>query len=54
MTGHYRSLLCGQNRFAEGRSWLTDDGKQAQIMPMDSHELCTTAYLIWLRQVNAI
>ena len=54
VTGHYRSLLCGQNRFAEGRSWLTDDGKSAQIMPMDSHELCTTAYLIWLRQVNAI
>ena len=53
VTGHYRSLLCGQNRFAEGRSWLTDDGKPAQIM-MDSHELCTTAYLIWLRQVNAI
>ena len=54
VTGHYRSLLCGQNRFAEGRSWLTDDGKPAQIMPLDSYELCTTAYLIWLRQVNTI
>ena len=33
---------------------LVNGGKQAQIMPMDSHELCTTAYLIWLRQVHAI
>ena len=54
VTGHYRSLLCGQKRFAEGRSWLTDDGKQAQITPMDSHELSTTAYLTWLRQVHDI
>ena len=49
VTGHYRSLLCGQNRFAEGRSWLTDDGKQAQIMPMDSHELCTVCTIVWSR-----
>ena len=51
VTGHYRSLLCGQKFFAEGRCWLTDDGKPAQSTQLESSALSTTAYLIWLCQV---
>ena len=50
VTGHYRSLLCGRKFFAEGRCWLTDDGKPAQSTQLESSALSTTAYLIWLCQ----
>ncbi|CAE7252111.1 unnamed protein product [Symbiodinium sp. CCMP2592] len=47
-TGHYRTLLYGQNAFAARRLWITDDNHVAQ--PVEPSQYADVMYLLWLRK----